>query len=196
MVAVVLLAAILQVPAASAGQSLGDVNCDGSVNSIDAAIILQFDAGLITEFACEHGSDVNGDGIANSIDATLILQFEAGLVDDLGAQAIAVSLVEFEVGASPSSIGEGSVVFRVENDGVVIHTFRVIRTDLAADELPVDDDAFVVDETAVDVVASAGDLDPGESEDVAVDLEAGSYVLICNIQTHYGAGMFTGFTVE
>lgn len=61
----------------------GDTNCDGNVNSIDAALVLQLGAGLVDSLACQDNADVNGDGIANSIDSALILQFDAGLIDSL-----------------------------------------------------------------------------------------------------------------
>jgi hypothetical protein len=59
---------------------LGDANCDGGANSVDAALVLQFDAGLIDSLACESAADVNGDGSVNSVDAALILQLDAGLL--------------------------------------------------------------------------------------------------------------------
>lgn len=62
---------------------LGDVNCDGNVNSIDAALVLQLTAGLITAVRCYGNTDVNADGTLNAIDAALILQFEAGLLRSL-----------------------------------------------------------------------------------------------------------------
>jgi hypothetical protein len=60
-----------------------DVDCDGSVDTIDALFILQFDAGLIAELPCKQNADVNGDGVINSLDAVLILQYDAGLLDTL-----------------------------------------------------------------------------------------------------------------
>jgi subtilisin family serine protease/glucose/arabinose dehydrogenase len=63
--------------------SAGDVNCDGRVNSVDAALILQRVAGLIQTLPCMAQADVNGDGEADAIDAALILQLEAGLLDSL-----------------------------------------------------------------------------------------------------------------
>jgi hypothetical protein len=59
------------------------VNCDGSANSLDAALVLQFSAGLVSALSCEAAGDTNGDGSVNSIDAALILQFDAGLISDL-----------------------------------------------------------------------------------------------------------------
>ena len=62
----------------------GDASCDGNVNAIDAALILQFSAGLLGALDCQDAADVNNDGAINSIDAALILQFTAGLLDSLG----------------------------------------------------------------------------------------------------------------
>lgn len=61
----------------------GDVNDDGVVNAIDAALVVQFNAGLIDVLVNERSADVNGDGDITSVDAALILQFTAGLIDEL-----------------------------------------------------------------------------------------------------------------
>jgi uncharacterized cupredoxin-like copper-binding protein len=110
--------------------------------------------------------------------------------------AIDVSLTEFEVALSSGTGAAGAVTFDVSNDGTIPHDFKVIRTDLDAADLPVDSSAFTVDETQVDVVTASETLDVGQSEEVTVDLEAGAYVLICNIATHYEAGMHAAFAVQ
>jgi hypothetical protein len=53
------------------------------VNAIDAALILQFAAGLIGSLPCGQNADVNGDGNVDAIDAALILQYAAGLIPSL-----------------------------------------------------------------------------------------------------------------
>lgn len=57
----------------------GDANCDGVVNSVDAALVLQFVAGLRVSLPCRENADVNGDGRVDARDAALILQIDAGL---------------------------------------------------------------------------------------------------------------------
>ena len=61
----------------------GDASCDGSVDAVDAALVLQFTAGLLGSVPCAESGDVNGDGDITSVDAALILQFTAGLLDSL-----------------------------------------------------------------------------------------------------------------
>lgn len=58
----------------------GDADCDGDVDAIDAAFLLQFEAQLVDELACAENADVNHDGVAGPIDAALILQTSAGLL--------------------------------------------------------------------------------------------------------------------
>jgi RHS repeat-associated protein len=65
------------------GQHIGDVGCDGSVNSVDAVLVLQKNAGLLSTLKCQENADVNLDGRISSLDAALILQFDAGLIGQL-----------------------------------------------------------------------------------------------------------------
>ena len=58
----------------------GDTNCDGSIDSIDASLVLQYTSGLIGALPCMGGADVDGNGGVDSVDAALILQFHAGLI--------------------------------------------------------------------------------------------------------------------
>ncbi len=110
-----------------------------------------------------------------------------------GAQQVAVSLIEFEVKPDPTSLVDGATQFTVANDGSVLHNFRVIASDLPADQLPISSGA--VDEGQVDVVASIADFDAGQTQTTAVNLPPGSYVLICNVPGHYSAGMHAAFEV-
>ncbi len=61
----------------------GDVNCDDAVDPIDAALVLQLDAALVSSLPCPDVANVNGDGVIDALDAILILQFAAGLIDSL-----------------------------------------------------------------------------------------------------------------
>ena len=112
------------------------------------------------------------------------------------AGAIEVSLDEFNVVPAEASVPAGPATFAVKNQGNIQHNFRVIKTDLDPDSLPLDEETFMAIEEELDVAAGSSNLDAGDSENVSADLESGSYVLICNIPTHYDAGMRVAFTVE
>ncbi len=58
----------------------GDANCSGTVDSIDAALILQASAQLVESLACPLNADVNGSGTIDSVDAAIVLQAVAGLI--------------------------------------------------------------------------------------------------------------------
>ena len=123
---------------------------------------------------------------------------------DGGGGSVDVTLQEFAVSTDPASIGAGEVTFDATNDGPDdTHEFVVIRTDLAPTELPTDETGSV-DEAGegIEVIGEIEDVEVGESASVTLDLDAGAYVLICNIydedeqESHYLEGMRTAFTVE
>ena len=63
----------------SVGGFVGDVNGDGEVDSLDAALILKHDVGKVElTVSQKKAADVNGDGEVDSLDATAILKQDAG----------------------------------------------------------------------------------------------------------------------
>jgi mono/diheme cytochrome c family protein/uncharacterized cupredoxin-like copper-binding protein len=113
-----------------------------------------------------------------------------------GATIVNVTLKEFTVTPDSSSVSAGAVEFHVTNGGAAPHNFRIIKTDLAPDKLPVANSQ--VDETQVNVVArSSGNfIAVGASDVVSANLTPGNYVLICNVPTHYQSRMHVAFTVQ
>jgi hypothetical protein len=123
-----------------------------------------------------------------------------------GASTATVALREWAVEPDPTSVGAGTVNFNIVNQGAETHEFVVVRADSVAD-LPVDENG------AFDEAAYGADNVLGEVEDVAtsteqslsLDLEAGNYLLLCNIieeeesgeiESHFANGMYASFTVE
>ena len=100
---------------------------------------------------------------------------------------VSTLLTEFDITLSAASAQPGEVVFEVRNAGVLPHEVILVRTELDAAALPVHDGA--VDEEALDVVVEVRDLAAGESATMTAELEAGHYVLICNLSGHYESGV-------
>ncbi|HEV8572773.1 MAG TPA: hypothetical protein VGR49_06975 [Actinomycetota bacterium] len=117
---------------------------------------------------------------------------------------VSVTVQEFSVIPAQDSAPAGTVTFDVENKGPNdTHEFVVIKTDLAPDALPTDENGAVLEEgEGMEVIDEIEDIAVGDTPSLTVDLEAGSYVLICNIyheeekEAHYSEGMHTAFTVE
>ena len=111
--------------------------------------------------------------------------------------AVSVDLGEWFVTPSVASVPAGTVDFSITNVDTRDHIFIVIKTDLAPD-------ALVMDGRAADPAASGTvlgeipreELGPSETATRSFELDAGSYVLICNRGSHYSQGMTAAFTVE
>lgn len=60
----------------------GDVNGDGETDSLDAALMLKYDAGM-NDLTDDQfiAADVNGDKEVDALDAALILKYDAGMID-------------------------------------------------------------------------------------------------------------------
>jgi len=107
---------------------------------------------------------------------------------------VAATLSEWDVVVDPATVPAGEVTFEVDNVGVIPHELMIIRTDLAEDALPVEGGVAVLD--GEEVIGEVFEFAGGSTSSGTFTLEAGSYVLICNIPAHYGQGMHAPFTVE
>ncbi len=117
-----------------------------------------------------------------------------------GGGGVKATLQDFSITLDSDSAPAGEVTFNIQNDGPSLHEFVVFKTDLAPDALPTveEEGVPVVDEEGegVELVDEVEDIAVGDSADLTVNLDAGSYVIICNIVAHYQQGMYTGFTSE
>ncbi len=114
-----------------------------------------------------------------------------------GGGGIGVTLADYSVTPDESSAPAGDVTFDVTNDAEQTHEFVVFKTDLAEDQLPTNDEGDVDEEgEGVELIDEIEDIEGGSSESLTVSLDAGSYVLICNLPGHYRQGMHASFTVE
>ncbi len=115
-----------------------------------------------------------------------------------------VELREFSILPEVDSAEAGEITFNVENTGPDdVHELVIVKTDLGPDALPTLPDGSVDEEgEGLEAIDEIEDIPVGETQTLTVDLEAGAYVLICNIydeaetEAHYTEGMSTAFTVE
>ena len=133
---------------------------------------------------------------------------------------VAITLIdtpEYTMTPDTMSVGAGTVMFTTKNDGLIEHELQVVKLlehDLDLTNLPVVDgmlteqqvgmDTFIVDADGNQLGQVIGGhaghesmvhIGAGETEERSVDLAAGEYMLLCNIETHYQLGMWSEFAV-
>jgi uncharacterized cupredoxin-like copper-binding protein len=93
-------------------------------------------------------------------------------------------------------IKAGKVTFDVVNDSEGMeHEFLVARMNGALKNVPFDKSKDIVKEADLKDVTELGDLKPGKSGHITLDLKPGKYLLFCNMPGHYEAGMRRVLTV-
>ncbi len=111
-----------------------------------------------------------------------------------GSGTVGAELSEWAIKLDSSTGKAGTVTFSVNNKGEKEHEFVIVKTDLKADSLPVVDDG--VDESAFTPVDEIEDIAAGATPSLAVDLQPGHYVILCNLTSHYQKGMYADFDVQ
>ena len=119
---------------------------------------------------------------------------------DVGAadRTESAALADYSITLNESSAPEGDVTFEVTNHAEQVHEFVVLKTELAEDALPTDENGDVDEagDPGIALVDEIEDIEGGATQSLTVTMDAGSYVLICNLPGHYSQGMHAGFTVE
>ena len=98
---------------------------------------------------------------------------------------------EFSVSVSPAKVPAGKVTFTVTNTGKLPHEFVILKTGKPAAKLG---KSTRIPETGH--VGETGDLAPGATKSVTVNLKPGHYSVVCNLPSHYKMGMHADLTVS
>ncbi len=108
-----------------------------------------------------------------------------------------VTLSDFKIELSDSSVSAGRIQFDITNMGPSLHEFVVLKTEIMAGELPTDEDGAVDEAGAegIELVDEVEDIEDEATATLTLDLDAGHYALICNLPSHYELRMFTDFVV-
>ena len=123
----------------------------------------------------------------------------------VSTQPISVTLGETDanhmfINLSQSFAQAGPVTFVVTNSGAKTHEFVVLQSDTMAADFPIvsfEGETNRIDEDAKGVtnVGETGDMAPGETKTLTIDMTSGHYAVVCNLQGHYGMGMHQDFYV-
>ena len=145
---------------------------------------------------CGGGGDGSGGGSTTA--ATIPSSGAAG-------NTVAVTLGEngpndMYLNPSQASAPAGDVTFVVTNEGQKEHEFVVLKTDTQAADFPIvkfegEPNRMDEDASGIEAMGEIASLPAGSTDKVTAKLDAGHYVLLCNLKGHYPAGMSTDFEV-
>jgi plastocyanin len=93
-----------------------------------------------------------------------------------GGETVDVSLTDFAIDPPNPTVPAGTVTFAVANDGATVHNLEIEGTGVEAELEP--------------------DLQAGDSGELTVDLQPGTYEYFCPIGNHAEMGMDGELTVE
>jgi plastocyanin len=91
-----------------------------------------------------------------------------------GGTVVTVGETEFKLALSTSSFSPGAYTFKAVNNGKIVHSLEI---------------------TGPGVQATTPDLQPGQSAELHVNLQDGSYDVFCPIDSHKSLGMNAEITV-
>jgi uncharacterized cupredoxin-like copper-binding protein len=136
-------------------------------------------------------------GCAEDPDDAPSAETSASTVPNRVANKITGSVGEWFVRVDAQRAEAGEVVFAIANFGVMYHEFLVARTDYEPGEIPLgENNRFDEEDKGIEVVDEIAEWPANEAKVLKVELEAGTYELLCNIAGHYANGMHTTFIVE
>lgn len=110
---------------------------------------------------------------------------------------ISVRLRNFSIDA-PETVPAGALTFVAFGEGPSMHELNIAETSIAPTQLPVAADGTIDDQTehaGFRHVAEAEGIDIGDRAVLRVNLTPGHYVMYCNMEGHYQAGMVKAFEV-
>lgn len=144
-------------------------------------------------------------GLAIVAIAALLMSCSSAGASGGGNGEIAATVKEWEIDLGSTNLSSGEITFNVTNDGDKEHEFVIRRTDLQSDDLPLNEDGEVSEDsselTEVGDPSELAEIQPGSTDNtLTVDLEPGHYVIFCNLHVedllHYQKGMHVDFTVS
>lgn len=106
------------------------------------------------------------------------------------------SVSEWKVQVSAHTAEAGEVTFAIANYGTIQHEFLVTKTSFEPGMIPIGaDNRFDEEREGISVVDEIPEWKVDDAKVLKVNLEPGTYELLCNIEGHYKNGMHTTLTV-
>ena len=110
---------------------------------------------------------------------------------------VAGSVSEWSVEVSATRAKAGEVIFAMANFGTLQHEFLVTKTSFEPGKIPLgENNRFDEELDGIEVIDEIPEWPVNEAKVLKIELEPGTYELLCNIEGHYANGMHQTFIVE
>ncbi|MDQ2891274.1 MAG: hypothetical protein M3R65_12090, partial [Gemmatimonadota bacterium] len=116
---------------------------------------------------------------------------------------VTVHATDFAYPGAPSTVPAGMTTFNLVNDGHVLHHMEIIRLDSGRTiaDLQAELAKPAPPPTWAAFQGGPNASDPGRTANATLDLQPGSYAMICFVDVpggvpHFAKGMIKGFTVS
>lgn len=139
--------------------------------------------------------------LAGGVIAVSLIAAGCGSSDDdsgsSGDGGLEVVLSEWVVEPSASSIDAGEVTITAKNDGGENHELVIVLAD-SADDLPIDETGKILEDELPEgtFIGEIEEFEAGTEESGTFDLEAGTYILFCNLVEEQDDGSFESHFLE
>ncbi len=118
-------------------------------------------------------------------------------VDDKESNKVVGQVSEWAIEVSASKAKAGEVIFAIANFGTIQHEFLVTKTSFEPGKIPLgENNRFDEELEGIEVIDEIPEWPVNEAKVLKIDLEPGTYELLCNIEGHYVNGMHHTFIVE
>ncbi len=118
-----------------------------------------------------------------------------GAASSATATVVTATSTEKAIQLDRASAPAGTVTFRVVNSDKNVYSLVLLKTDRPHDKIPPDPKDVARPDKAGEL-RETGEIPGGQTKELTLKLEAGTYVLVCNEPAHYAAGMHVAFTVK
>ena len=117
--------------------------------------------------------------------------------DGGGGGSVSVVLSEWIVEPDPTTAAAGSVEFVASNEGGETHELVVVKGD-DADALPIDETGKILEDDLEEgtFIGEIEEFEAGTEATATFDLDAGTYLLFCNIVEEEDDGSFESHFLE
>jgi uncharacterized cupredoxin-like copper-binding protein len=112
-----------------------------------------------------------------------------------GGETLKIEMGEFYFKPEDVTAKAGTITIDAPNVGNAPHELVLAKTNDDPAKLPTASDGSV-DEDSLDVPGEVEEVEAGADGTVTLDLQAGKYVMFCNLPGHYQGGMYGSLTVK